>query len=87
MSVVVASAGAWGVCPIGLAEFEEPVADPTAARFFPPGAYTAKDFCRFELGTDHGGLQPLAGRPLPAGRRARPLDERRGPDGAAEVIG
>jgi phenylpropionate dioxygenase-like ring-hydroxylating dioxygenase large terminal subunit len=32
-----------------LAEFEDSVADPTAARFFPPAAYTSEDFYRFEL--------------------------------------
>jgi phenylpropionate dioxygenase-like ring-hydroxylating dioxygenase large terminal subunit len=36
-------------CPIELAEFEESVADPMAARFFPPDAYVAEDFYRFEL--------------------------------------
>jgi phenylpropionate dioxygenase-like ring-hydroxylating dioxygenase large terminal subunit len=37
-------------CPIDLAEFEDSVADPLAARFFPPAAYVAEDFYRFELG-------------------------------------
>ena len=36
-------------CPIDLDEFVESVADPMAARFFPPAAYTAEDFYRFEL--------------------------------------
>lgn len=36
-------------CPIDLAEFDESVADPMAARFFPPAAYVAEDFYRFEL--------------------------------------
>jgi phenylpropionate dioxygenase-like ring-hydroxylating dioxygenase large terminal subunit len=35
--------------PIALDEFEASVADPMAARFFPPAAYTSDDFYRFEL--------------------------------------
>jgi phenylpropionate dioxygenase-like ring-hydroxylating dioxygenase large terminal subunit len=36
-------------CPIDLAEFEESVAEPMAARFFPPAAYKSEEFYRFEL--------------------------------------
>jgi phenylpropionate dioxygenase-like ring-hydroxylating dioxygenase large terminal subunit len=36
-------------CPIPLDEFDVSVADPMAARFFPPGAYTTEAFHRFEL--------------------------------------
>src|SRR5690606_28469778 len=36
-------------CPVPLEEFEESVADPLAARFFPPAAYTEEAFYRFEL--------------------------------------
>lgn len=36
-------------CPIDLAEFEESVADPMSARFFPPAAYVSEAFYRFEL--------------------------------------
>jgi phenylpropionate dioxygenase-like ring-hydroxylating dioxygenase large terminal subunit len=37
------------VCPIELDEFEASVADPMAATFFPPAAYTSEEFHRFEL--------------------------------------
>ena len=35
--------------PIDLEEFEASVADPMAATFFPPRAYTSEAFYRFEL--------------------------------------
>jgi phenylpropionate dioxygenase-like ring-hydroxylating dioxygenase large terminal subunit len=43
----VATAAA--VSPIDLEEFEASVADPMAARFFPPAAYTSEAFYRFEI--------------------------------------
>lgn len=35
--------------PLNLADFEEGLADPMAARFFPPEAYTSEEFYKFEL--------------------------------------
>jgi phenylpropionate dioxygenase-like ring-hydroxylating dioxygenase large terminal subunit len=45
----LASNGGGLSCPIDLSDFEESIADPLAARFFPPAAYVAEDFYRFEL--------------------------------------
>jgi phenylpropionate dioxygenase-like ring-hydroxylating dioxygenase large terminal subunit len=37
------------VCPIDLEQFDASVADPMAATFFPPAAYSSEAFHRFEL--------------------------------------